>query len=331
MRKINIGAIQSAALPIPERYQWTNAGYTPDIDAVVERVIVPQAEVTFGLLEQAGESGLDIVTTSEDLSTASAFVMDTSQNNIFPEIVRRGFPLWEERISQIAEKYSMNIVACYYKTAGGTIYNTASVFDRKGGIAGEYRKTHIPCFEAFQVAQGDSIHTIDTDIGKVGVLICYDMMFPSPSDVLSQQGAEIIFHPTFGYGWYDAIGEATLRTRANDGSLYIVTAKDYRYNAAGKSSIIDPWGHIRADGAFEPNIVVSASIDLDWRKTQPDWYLQTQITGLADMRIRHATERRPELYTSLCAPASKKYKAVIKPGRERDDFLDKFKRGIYRW
>ncbi|MCL2604397.1 MAG: carbon-nitrogen hydrolase family protein [Defluviitaleaceae bacterium] len=331
MRKVRVGAIQSAALPIPDRYQWTNNAYAPDVDAILERVIIPQAEVTFGLLEQAGEAGLDIVTTSEDLSLASAYVMDTSENNIFPEIVRRGFPLWEERISRIAERYGMNVVACYFKPDGDAVYNTASVFNRKGKIIGEYRKTHIPCFEAFQVNEGDSIHTVDTDIGKIGIMICYDMMFPSVSDVLSQLGAEIIFHPTFGYGWYDSIGEATLRTRANDGSLYIVTAKDYRYNAAGKSSVIDPWGHVLADAAYSPNVIVSAEIDLDARKTQPDWYLQTEITGCADMRKRHAAERRPELYAALGEAAPQKYNAITSPGKAQAEFLEKFKRGVYRW
>jgi predicted amidohydrolase len=255
--------------------------------------------------------------------------MDTSDNNVFPEIVRWGFLLWEERLSQIAAKHAMNIVACYYKPYCGAIYNTASVFDRKGNIIGEYRKTHLPSFEQFQVAEGDSIHTVNTDIGKIGIMICYDIMFPSATEALSVLGAEIVFHPTFGYGWYDSIGEATLRTRASDGSFYLVTAKDYRYNAAGKSGVIDPWGHVLVDAAYAPNVLVSYKADLDIKKTQPEWYLQSFITGQTDMRVRHGLERRPELYGAVTEKGPLKYS--IPAGAERADFLDKFKQGIYRW
>jgi predicted amidohydrolase len=210
------------------------------------------------------------------------------------------------------------------------IYNIASVFDRKGDIIGEYRKAHLPCNELFQVTEGDSIHTIDTDIGKIGVMICYDVMFPAMAEALSLQGAEIVFHPTYGYGWNNSIGEATLRARASDGSFYLVTAKDYRYNAAGKSSVIDFWGHVMADAGFEPNVFITAQIDLDRKKTQPDWFIQTGITSQPDMRIRHEGERRPDLYGAVCETAIPKYE-IPSPGEQQEIFRDKLKKNILHW
>jgi len=330
MRKVKVAALQPAGITFPRKYQWGHEGYTPDVDAIMKHCILPQAAVTFELLEQAGATGIDIITTCEDISLANMYMIDTSERNIFPEIVRRSSPLLEERFSTIAKKHHMNIVACYYKQYNGQNYNIASVFNRNGEIIGEYRKTHLPSNELFQSAPGESIHTIDTDIGKIGVLICYDMMFPAAAEVLSLQGAEVVFHPTFGYGWYDSIGEATLRTRASDSSFYIVTSKSYVYNGAGKSSVIDYWGHVIADAGFYPNTYVSAEIDLDRPKVQPDWHIQTGITNQPNMRKRHEAERRPELYTNICEAKNESF-GIPAPGTEQAEFMDKVKNFTLHW
>ena len=327
---IKIGALQPAAIPVPSEYRWGHDGYKPDFDAIMEKCVLPQAQVTFDLLEQAGKRGLDMVTTCEDLSISSAYIMDTTSANIFPQVVRTVLPILEERLSGIAKKYSMHIVACYFKCYGRDIYNIASVFDDRGEIIGEYRKAHLPSNERFQTTPGDSIHTISTQFGPIGIMICYDMMFPSMAEALSLQGAEIVFHPTFGYGWYDSIGEATLRTRANDGSFFLITAKDYRYNIAGKSSIIDPWGHVMVDAGFTPNVVISAEIDLSKPKMHPDWFIHTGITGQANLRLRHESERRPELYGDVCNKAKYELK-IPAPGAEQEAFLEKYIKGVYRW
>jgi predicted amidohydrolase len=330
MRKVRIGTIQPAEIAYPRQYRWGHGGYMPDIDAIMQNCILPQAEVTFKLLEQAGEAGADIITTCEDLSHASGYIVDTSEDNVFPEIVRRGYPIIEERLSAIAKKYHMNIVACYYKPYGGELFNLASVFNRKGEIIGEYRKSHIPSNELFQSGAGDDLNVIDTDVGRIGVMICYDIMFPGVAETLSLKGAEIVFHPTFGYGWYDSIGEATVRTRANDGSFYLVTSKNYRYMAAGKSSIVDYWGNVLADAAFEPNVFVIKEVDLDRKKVHPDWHIQTGITGIADMRKRYAAERRPELYGIIGERTVEKY-IIPAPGQEQAEFREKLRKNVYHW
>jgi len=330
MRKVKVAALQPAEITFPRQYRWGHDGYTPDVDAIMKHCILPQAEVTFGLLEEAGPAGIDIITTCEDIALANAYMIDTSDRNIFPEIVVRSFPILEERFSAIAKKHRMNIVACYYKQYEGQNYNIASVFNRNGEIIGEYRKTHLPSNELFQSAAGDSIHTIDTDIGRIGVLICYDMMFPAAAETLSLQGAEIVFHPTFGYGWFDSIGEATLRARASDGSFYIVTSKSYCYNAAGKSSVIDYWGHVMVDAGFTQNTYAMAEIDLDKPKAQPDWHIQTGITSQPNMRKRHEAERRPELYTAICEEKKEEFN-IPSPGAEQAEFMEKVKSFTLHW
>jgi len=330
MRKIKVGALQPSSVANVGQYRWGNPSYKPDVDNIIKHCIMPQAEITFALLEKAGRAGLDVVTTCEDISLSNAYIVDTTESNVFPEIVNRCYSTIEERISAIAIKYNMNIIACYYKPDGNDIYNTASAFNRKGEIVGEYRKTHMPCDELFQVKAGGSIHTIDMDFGRIGIMICYDMMFPAMVETLSLLGAEVVFHPTFGYGWNDSIGEATVRTRASDGSFYLAVAKNYAHNAAGKSSIIDYWGTVLADAGFEENALVWAEIDLDKEKVQPDWHVQSIISGQVNMRVRHEGERRPDLYGIVCEEARHKYN-IIAAGKEQDDYRTNLKEGIWHW
>ena len=329
MRKIHVGAIQSADLPIPERCNCLSETYIPQVNYVYEKNILLQSDVTFNLLEEAGKMGLDAVVTGEDLCQVSHYIIDTTETNVFPALVNKSSLMAEERISAIAKKYKMNIIACYMKAYREKIYNLASLFDRNGEIIGEYRKTHLPPNETWQVTKGENAAVFQMDFGQVGVEICYDMMFPALSEVLSLKGAEIVFHPTAGYGWYDSIGEATVRTRANDNSFYLVTAKNYCYNGAGKSSVIDYWGQSLADAGFYPNVVVSAQIDLDIPKTQPDWHYQTGMTGEPQMIKRRIGERRPDIYSTLCDTTGCGQK--ILSVEEQTIIRDKVKKGIFHW
>ncbi len=327
MRKVKLGAIQPQVLAVPPLYDCRSEQYLADERAVYENNILRQFEVNFRLLEQAGEMGLDAVTTSEDICGVSHYILDTSTDNLFPQLAKRSAAMAEERISDIAKRYQMYIIACYMKPAGGRICNVASVFDRSGQIVGEYRKTHLPPDELWQVSPGDTVDVFQLDFAAVGIEICYDMMFPTLSDVLSMKGAQVVFHPTAGYGWYDSIGEATLRTRANDGSFHLVTAKNYCYNGAGHSSVIDHWGLVLADAGFYPNRVVSAEIDMEEQKTQPDWHYQTGMTGEPRMRERRIAERRPDLYGGCLAGGGQKPPSP----EEQATIREKVKQGIFHW
>ena len=95
------------------------------------------------------------------------------------------------------------ITSLFEKVMDGLYYNTAVVFD-KGKIAGKYRKTHIPddpgFYEKFYFTPGDKIEPIDTSIGRLGVLICWDQWFSEPARIMALKGAEILIYPTaIGY------------------------------------------------------------------------------------------------------------------------------------
>ena len=95
------------------------------------------------------------------------------------------------------------VTSLFEKVMDGIYYNTAVVFD-KGKIAGKYRKTHIPddpgFYEKFYFTPGDEIEPIDTSIGKLGVLVCWDQWYPEAARVMALKGAEILIYPT-AIGW----------------------------------------------------------------------------------------------------------------------------------
>lgn len=329
MRKVKVGAVQPRLIEIPERYFYLSENYRNDAAEIIEHYMKQQLAVTANLLEKAAAEGCDIVTTSEDASGLSNYSIDITEKNIFTELVELAEPIMENALSGIAKKYSMYIVGCYTKRRDGKNYNTASIFDRQGRIVGEYRKTHLPANEKWQFTPGDALDVFDLDFGRVGICICYDMMFPEVVQVQALKGAEIVFYPTFGCNWYDSIGEATLRTRANDNGVYIVTSKNYVYNSAGKSSIIDYWGQVLCDAGFNENEIVVKEIDLDSKRRQPDWYFNTQITGIDEVSVRLLQERRPELYTVITEPSREKLK--IPDDSEKLEIYARIKAGDCHW
>ncbi len=329
MRKVKVGAIQPGSVDISATCNWLSEAYCADVEEILQQNIIRSIENTCYLVEQSGIAGCDIVTTCEDSTGVSSYMADISEHNIFSDLVARSMPIFEIKMSELAKKYSMYIIGCYYRQIDEKNCNAATIFDRQGQIAGMYHKTHLPPDEKWQSIEGNEIPVFDLDFGKIGISICYDMMFPEHARVLSMRGAEVIFHPTSGYGWYDEIGEATLKTRANDNAFYIVTSKNAVFNGAGKSSVIDNWGHTKAQAGFDRDVIVTAEIDLDKKKTQPAWFNPVQMSGTADVGVRMANERRPELYKSLCEPVQNRFQPPSM--EEKKAIMTRIRNGSCRW
>lgn len=326
MRKAIVGAIQPGRAFVPPSADCLSAAFVSDIPALVNDNVLPHLDITLDLLEQCGAAGCDLAVTSEDACQISAYLL--AGGALFDALTEASARVAEERFAQIAKKYRMYVAGCYFKRVGGRNYNVCSIFGRDGSIAFEYRKTHLPPNERWHVAAGDALEVAELDFGRVGIAICYDMMFPEILGVLALRGAEIVLHPTAGYGWYDSIGEATLRTRANDCSVYLVTAKNYHFNAAGHSSVIDPWGQVRADAGFYENVIVTHSLDLDVPKVQPPWFYQTQMSGMAEVGPRMRLERRPDLYAPLTEPGPG---LAVPDQPERERLIRLIQNGKCRW
>lgn len=104
------------------------------------------------------------------------------------------------------------VTSLYEKRAPGLYHNTAVVFDADGSIAGKYRKMHIPddpaYYEKFYFTPGDlGFQPIDTSVGRLGVLVCWDQWYPEAARLMALAGAEILIYPT-AIGWESSDTEA---------------------------------------------------------------------------------------------------------------------------
>jgi N-carbamoylputrescine amidase len=118
---------------------------------------------------------------------------------------------WEEDIlfwSNIAKENGVVLVTSLFeKRTAGLYHNTAVVFEKDGSVAGKYRKMHIPddpgFYEKFYFTPGDlGFEPIETSVGKLGVLICWDQWYPEAARLMTLKGAELLIYPT-AIGWFD--------------------------------------------------------------------------------------------------------------------------------
>ena len=107
-----------------------------------------------------------------------------------------------EFFGQLAKQYGVVIVTSLFeRRAPGLYHNTAVVLEKDGTIAGMYRKMHIPddpgYYEKFYFTPGDlGFHPIETSLGKLGVLVCWDQWYPEAARLMALQGAQLLVYPT---------------------------------------------------------------------------------------------------------------------------------------
>lgn len=111
-----------------------------------------------------------------------------------------------EFFGNLAKQYGVVIVTSLFeRRSSGLYHNTAVVLEKDGTIAGKYRKMHIPddpgYYEKFYFTPGDlGFHPIQTSVGKLGVLVCWDQWYPEAARLMTLQGAELLIYPTaIGY------------------------------------------------------------------------------------------------------------------------------------
>jgi predicted amidohydrolase len=213
-------------------------------------------------IDAAGKLGLDIVCLGEAITMVGTgcTVKECAKPIPGPVTVR---------LADAARKNHIWVVAGLTEQAGDIVYNTAVLLDRKGHIAGKYRKIHLPREEWKQgVRPGDDYPVFDTDFGKVAIQICYDWFFPEAAEIFALEGAEIIFAPTWGNTLPDEAGkvdgESVFRVRSRDNGVYMVPSV---YD--GNSLVIDPMGRILAsssgkEGVFWAEVDLNKREDLYW-------------------------------------------------------------------
>ena len=166
-----------------------------------------------------------------------------------------------ERFGALAKKHCVVIVTSLFeKRAPGLYHNTAVVFENDGSIAGKYRKMHIPddpaYYEKFYFTPGDTgFEPINTSVGKLGVLICWDQWYPEAARIIALKGADLIIYPT-AIGWESSDSDnekqrqmdawqTVQRGHAVANGLHVIAVNrvGHENDPSGQTNGIQFWGH----------------------------------------------------------------------------------------
>ena len=204
------------------------------------------------------------------------------QTENFPVYAEKeGGPSWQA-MSDYARKYHIYLIAGSMPEADdvGKVYNTSYIFDRDGKQIGKHRKVHLfdidvtggqTFKESDTLTAGDHDTVFDTEFGRMGVMLCFDIRFPELARMMVNDGAKAILVPAaFNMTTGPAHWELSFRTRALDNQIYMIGCAPMRDESAGyiswgHSIVTDPWGRV-IDMLDEKEGVLLTELDLDYEE-----------------------------------------------------------------
>jgi predicted amidohydrolase len=233
----------------------------------------------FALVEKAG--GTDFIVSSEAINFPGP-----PDRLLFPawDLVNKGYKTLVERLAgEAARKNAWFVTGLYRPMPDGVLRNSALVFNRKGEIIAVYDKVHLAGSEYVNIQAGDSFCIVDTEFGKIGVCICWDIQFPETCRILALYGVRLVLCPTWGWETIYA------NCRAYENAVYVAAAMAVPLDGPIQglrtpSGVIAPSGlTITSAGTGNAEVLVC---DID---------LQKNYTA----RAERLAGRRPDLYGML--------------------------------
>lgn len=190
------------------------------------------------------------------------------------------------------------VLSLFEKRAAGLYHNTAVVIEKDGSIAGKYRKMHIPddpaYYEKFYFTPGDlGFQPIQTTVGKLGVLVCWDQWYPEAARLMAMSGAEILIYPT-AIGWestdtkeeklrQNGAWTTVQRGHAVANGLHVLSCNRCGYEADpsgvthgiqfwGNSFVAGPQGEILAQASSEEEENILLDLDMERSESVRRWW-----------------------------------------------------------
>jgi predicted amidohydrolase len=253
-------ALEKVDAPAPRLVRLGTVHYRPRNDRSLAENLAH-----FGtLIARAADRGADVVVLPEGVNLAGTGRTYVEASEPLDGPTTRF-------LAGVAKRHGVYLVAGILERDGDVVYNTAVLLDREGRTAGSYRKVSLPREEIDGgVTPGDAFPTFETDFGRIGIMICWDVTFPEAARALAMDGAEVILMPIWG-------GNTTLaRARAIENQVYLVSSS---YDM--ESGIFDLEGTLAAE-ATEDEPVAVLEVDLD---KHMDW------PWLGDLKNRIPRER----------------------------------------
>ena len=257
--------------------------------ALVQERILPSVEENLALVERHVESaaarGAKLVLLQE-LHNGAYFCQH--QNVCEFELAEAVPGPSTHRLGQLAKHHGVVLVGSLFERRGAGLYhNTAVVLDSDGSIAGKYRKMHIPddpgFNEKFYFTPGDlGFNPVDTSVGRLGVLVCWDQWYPEGARLMALAGAELLLYPT-AIGWdpSDEVAEKdrqrnawllSHRGHAVANGLPVLSCNRVGHEPSpigaagidfwGSSHVLGPQGEILAEAGIEAPEILLADVDL---------------------------------------------------------------------
>jgi predicted amidohydrolase len=290
--------LQAAQVDVELVLKWTQEGIVYWSQPVLEKItpiahrkvrvattyIKPRCNLDankaaiLNILEKAGEERPDIICLSESVHVRGVNKPAEELSEMIPGELTQA-------VAEKAKMYSTYVICNLNERDGDNIYNSCVLIDRKGEIAGKYRKVQLPLVEAEAgFTPGIELPVFETDFGKIGMMICWDQWFPEVARILRLKGAEMLFLPTIGYAPVQTLA------RALDNGIHVVVSGG---DGPNPSRIINPEAQIIAEINNEKDDIIIAEVDLDKRYYQ-HWLSVGDANG--EGASIYLKERRSDLY-----------------------------------
>ncbi len=182
----------------------------------------------------------------------------------------------------LAREHSVHLVAGSILERGAPddrCWNTCCLFAPDGSLLGAYRKIHlfdidiperVTIRESATRAPGETAVCVETELGRIGLAVCYDLRFPELFRELADRGAEVVAMPSaFTRPTGQAHWEPLIRARAIENQVYFIAPNQFGaalqgFEDHGHSVIVDPWGRVLAEASGDREAVVTAALDADY-------------------------------------------------------------------
>ncbi|MFH1978010.1 MAG: carbon-nitrogen hydrolase family protein [Candidatus Aenigmatarchaeota archaeon] len=212
---------------------------------------------TAEMVSTATKQEADFVCLPEYLTTGSALEQCSKLAEPIPGHVT-------DRLRAIAKENGVYLVASIPERTDDKIYNTAVLIDPRGEVLTKYRKIHLFMEERNHIARGGEYVVADTEFGKVGLMICYDAVFPEIARQLALQGADIVFMPANWPNPFLSQWRLATSARALDNQFWLVATNrigaDSKFTYSGGSRVINPYGDPVVECGDKEEILV-ATVD----------------------------------------------------------------------
>lgn len=231
-----------------------------------------------------GQFKVDQGDTAKNLERCAEFINEAAAQNAdiicFPELVYNGYNLTSEQFQEQAEPVdgpfvqalkklardkNIYIIAGYAQSVDipGRIYNSAIFISDKGDVIGNMSKVNAWGQEKLKFREGREFPVYDTPLGKIGIMICYDVEFPEPARIMALKGAEIVFIPAVWSIPAARRWDVDLAGNALFNLYFMAGANPVGDGACGTSKVVGPDGEVRAEASKTDDELLLCDADLD--------------------------------------------------------------------